>query len=138
MKHICKNLALFIIGGAIYYLVEVLWRGYSHISMFVVGGICFLLIGLINEYFTFQMPLWKQQIIAAAIVTGIEFIAGLMLNVWLKMDVWDYSNLPYNLLGQISLQYSIIWVILALPAIILDDWLRWKLFNEEKPHYKLI
>lgn len=138
MKQLSKNMFLFAIGGLLYYLIEILWRGYSHFSMFVVGGICFMLIGLINEHFTFQMQLWKQQLIATAIVTAIEFIAGLILNVWMQLNIWDYSNLPFNILGQISLQYGILWFLLSLPDIISDDWLRWWLFGEEKPHYKLI
>ncbi|MGB4440459.1 MAG: hypothetical protein WBJ13_14835 [Sedimentibacter sp.] len=137
MKRLSKNLGLLAIGGLLYYLVEMLWRGYSHISMFVVGGICFILIGLINEHLSFQTPLWKQQLIAAVFVAGIEFIAGVILNVWLHLNIWDYSILPFDLLGQISLQYSILWFLLSLPAIVLDDWLRWWLFGEEKPHYKL-
>lgn len=138
MKQFSKNLGLFSIGGLLYYLIEILWRGYSHISMFVVGGICFALIGLINEYFTFQMRIWKQQLIATAIVTVIEFNAGLILNVWLQLNIWDYSELAFNLFGQVCLQYSILWYLLSLPAIVLDDWLRYWLFDEEKPHYKLI
>lgn len=107
-------------------------------SMFIVGGICFVLIGLINEYLSFDTPLWKQQLIAAVIVTLIEFFSGLILNVWLHMNIWDYSSLPFNLLGQICLEYSLMWILLSLPAILLDDWLRWWLFGEEKPHYKIV
>lgn len=138
MKLLSKNLGLFAIGGLIYYLIEIMWRGYSHISMFILGGICFVLIGLINEYLSFKTPLWKQQLIATAIVTGIEFITGLILNVWLQLGIWDYSNLPFNLFGQICLQYSILWFLLSLLAIVLDDWLRYWLFDEEKPHYKIM
>lgn len=138
MKQLSKNIGLFAIGGLLYYLIEIFWRGYSHLSMFVVGGICFMLIGLINEYLSFETPLWKQQLIAAVIVTGIELTAGLILNVWLQLNIWDYSSLSFNLLGQISLQYSILWSLLSLPAIVLDDWLRWWLFDEEKPHYRFI
>lgn len=137
MKQLSKNLGLFAVGGLIYYLIEIMWRGYSHMSMFVLGGICFILIGLINEYLSFDTTLWKQQLIATVIVTAIELVAGVMLNVWLKLNIWDYSNLQYNLLGQISLQYSVIWFLLSLPAIVLDDWLRWWLFGEEKPYYKI-
>ncbi|HCX63437.1 MAG TPA: hypothetical protein DHU59_13505 [Clostridiales bacterium] len=136
MRQISKNMFLFTVGGLLYYLIEVVWRGYSHISMFALGGICFVLIGLINEYLSWETPLWKQMLIAAVIVTGMELIAGLILNVWLQLNIWDYSNLPFNLWGQISLQYSVIWFLLSLPAIILDDLLRWQLFGEEKPHYK--
>nr|WP_312578327.1 hypothetical protein [Sedimentibacter sp.] len=138
MKQLSKNIFLFAIGGLLYYLTEILWRGYSHISMFILGGICFVLIGLINELFTFQMPLWKQQLIAAVIITGIEFITGLILNVWLQLNIWDYSGLRFNLFGQISFKYSAIWFLISLLAILLDDWLRYWLFKEEKPHYKLI
>lgn len=138
VKQLSKNFCLFIFGGLLYYLIEILWRRHSHISMFVLGGICFILIGLINEYLSFKTALWKQQLIAAVIVTFIEFVSGLILNVWLELSIWNYSNLPFNLLGQICLEYSILWYLLSIPAIMLDDWLRWKLFGEEKPYYKMI
>ena len=32
---------LFFIGGALYGLIEILWRGYTHPSMPVLGGLCF-------------------------------------------------------------------------------------------------
>jgi len=138
LKQLSKSLALFAAGGLLYYVLEILWRGYSHMSMFVLGGICFVLIGLINELYTWDMALWKQMMVAALLVTLAELIAGLVLNVWLKMNIWDYSSLPYNLLGQISVQYSIRWFFLSLLAIVLDDFLRWWLFNEEKPRYRII
>lgn len=137
MKQLSKNLFLFAVGGLLYYLIEILWRGYSHISMFILGGICFVLIGLINEFYDWNMPLWKQMLIASLVVTVAEFVAGAILNIWLGLDIWDYSNSRFNLLGQISLGYSILWFFLSLPALFLDDWLRWKLFEEEKPRYKL-
>jgi len=132
-----KYYTLLIIGGLIYYGIELLWRGYSHWSMVIVGGICFILIGLINHFFTFTMPLWKQCGIAALIVLVVEFISGCILNIWLNLNVWDYSQSPFNVLGQICLPYAIIWFFLSSVAIILDDVLRWKLFGEETPHYTL-
>ena len=137
MKQLSKGLFLFAVGGLLYYLIEILWRGYSHISMFILGGICFVLIGLVNEFYDWNMSLWKQMLIASLVVTVAEFVAGAILNIWLGLDIWDYSNLRFNLLGQISLGYSILWFFLSLPALFLDDWLRWKLFEEEKPRYKL-
>jgi uncharacterized membrane protein len=135
---IFKFLLLFLTGGNLYYLIEILWRGYSHFTMFILGGICFIFIGLINEKFTFNMPLVKQQLISALIITILEFLAGMILNIGLGLNIWDYSNLKYNLFGQISLQYSILWFLLSLPAIMLDDYLRYWLFGEEKPHYKIL
>lgn len=132
-----KPIILFLIGGVAYYLIEILWRGYSHLSMFILGGICFLCIGLINESFTFEMPLWRQQLISTALVTTLEFNFGLVLNIIFKLNIWDYSHLPFNILGQICLPFTIAWFFLSLVAIILDDYLRYWLFNEEKPHYVL-
>ena len=106
--------------------------------MLIVGGICFVLIGLINELFTWEMPLWLQCVISSVMVTVVEYISGLILNVWLGLGIWDYSKLPYNLHGQICLYYSIVWLVLSVVAIILDDYLRYWLFGEDKPKYRLI
>jgi uncharacterized membrane protein len=138
LKQLSKGLFLFAVGGLLYYLIEILWRGYSHFSMFVLGGLCFILVGKINVYLEWNMFLWKQQIVAMIIITIAEFLAGLIVNVWLKLDVWNYSHLPFNFLGQICLYYSVLWFWLSAIAIVLDDWLRWKLFNEEKPYYKFM
>lgn len=133
-----KELVLFLVGGITYFMIEILWRGYSHLSMFILGGICFVLIGLINEYYSWELPLWNQMLFATIIITTLEFIFGVILNILLGLSIWDYSNLRFNLLGQISLQYSVLWFFLSLPAIVLDDWLRYWLFEEERPHYKIV
>ena len=105
-KQLAKYLYLFLFGGLAYYLIEVLWRGYSHMAMAVVGGLCFVLIGLINEGILCRgMPLVLQMTIAAGIVVVIELIAGLILNVWLGLGIWDYSKLPLNLWGQVCPQF---------------------------------
>ena len=132
-----KHLSLFLIGSILYYNLELIYRGYSHFSMFLLGGTCFVLIGLINEYFSWKMPLWKQQLVATTIITTLEFITGYIVNIKLGWNIWDYSNLRFNLRGQISLQYSILWFFLSAIAIILDDYLRYWYFGESKPRYKL-
>ncbi|WP_432408646.1 putative ABC transporter permease [Wukongibacter sp. M2B1] len=138
MNKVIKHLALFFIMGIIYYSIEVLWRGYSHIAMFFVGGLCGVLIGNINEYFTWETPLFKQQFIATIVILVIEFISGCILNIWLRLGIWDYSQMPFNLYGQICLVYAILWYFLSLVCIVIDDILRWKLFGEEKPRYRLL
>ena len=132
-----KHFILFMIGAFLYLFIEILYRGHTHWTMGVVGGVCFVLIGLINEVFTWNTPLWLQSIIGATIVTVLEFISGLILNIWLGLGIWDYSRMPFNLLGQICLPFSVIWIGLSVLAIVLDDYLRFYLFKEEKPHYKL-
>nr|DAZ22967.1 MAG TPA: Putative ABC-transporter type IV [Caudoviricetes sp.] len=137
-RHVLKEVILAIIGGLIYILIELIWRGHTHISMFILGGICFVAIGLINELFSWELGLVWQSVIGAVIVTVLEFITGLIVNIWLGLGVWDYSNMPFNLLGQICLPFAFAWIALSAIAIVLDDYLRFWIFGEEKPRYKLI
>ena len=129
---------LFFVGATIYVVIEKLYRGYSHWTMFLLGGICFIPLGLINEVLPWDMPLLLQMFIGGMIITVLEFITGCIVNLWLGWNVWDYSELPFNLWGQISLFSSIVWVGLSLVGIVLDDFIRWKFFDEEKPHYRWI
>ena len=140
MKHskIKKYEFLFFVGATIYVIIEKLYRGYSHWTMFLLGGICFIALGLINEVMPWDMPLLLQMFIGGAIITVLELITGCVVNLWFGWNVWDYSELPFNLWGQISLFSSIVWVGLSLVGIVLDDYIRWKFFGEEKPHYRWI
>lgn len=136
MKTFAKYIFLFLIGGMAYYLLEILWRGRSHWTMIFVGGICFLLCGLLNEVFTWEMPLWMQMLICSISITGVEFVAGCVLNLWLHLGIWNYENMPCNVLGQVCLPFTILWFFVSLIAIVLDDWLRYRFFGEERPRYK--
>lgn len=116
-------------------MIELIARGRSHWSMALLGGTCFLLIGLINEKLLRNLGLFWQMLLGGGIITVLELITGLLVNVRMGWDVWDYSNLPFNLWGQICLPYSLLWVVVSLGAILLDDWLRRKLFGERKRKY---
>ncbi len=138
MRQYLKCLLLCGIGGLLYIGLEFVWRGYSHWTMFVLGGICFVLIGAVNEVIPWCMQLWKQIFIGVLIITGSEFLVGCIVNLWLGWNVWDYSGLPGNILGQICILYILLWLPVALAAIVLDDWLRYWMFGEERPYYCLI
>lgn len=135
MKAVVRPLVLFCFGGSIYVMIEIAWRGHTHWTMAVVGGLCFVLIGAINEVFTFEMPLLLQMAVGALMITLVEFCAGCILNLWLNLGIWDYSRMPFNIAGQICLPFSVGWFFLSAAGIILDDYLRYWLFAEEKPHY---
>ena len=136
-RRINKYLVLMDVGGLLYVLMEWCWRGWSHWTMFLLGGICFICLGLINEVLPWTMPLWMQAVIGAAIITVLEFATGCIVNIWLGWSVWDYSNMPGNVLGQICPQFTAVWTMVSLAGIILDDWLRYWWFGEARPHYKL-
>lgn len=132
-----KYTFLFLVGGFAYGGMEIISRGYSHISMFIAGGICFILIGLLNEIYPWNMSIISQMVISAIIITMVELSVGLVVNIWLKLDVWDYSDQPYNFMGQVCLLYTNLWFLLSLLAIVLDDYLRYLVLGEEKPRYHL-
>lgn len=133
-----KYITLAAAGGLLYLLIELAWRGRSHWTMFLLGGLCFLALGLINEILPWETPLWKQMLIGACIITVLEFFTGCIVNLWLGWEVWDYSAMPGNLLGQICPQYFVLWLPVSLAGIILDDWLRYWWWGEERPRYKFV
>lgn len=132
-----KTIFLFYIGFATYITIEVLYRSRSHWSMGILGGVCFLIIGRLNDHCAWSLDLVWQMLISASIITALELLTGLVVNLGLGLNVWNYSNMRFNFLGQISLIYSLLWIPISLLAIILDDWLRFYLFDEAKPHYVL-
>ena len=133
---VIKNLLLIAIGGLVYCMIEMLFRGYTHWSMGIIGGLSFLFCGLVNEYFSMDLLVWKQMLICSVLITIIEFVSGCILNLYLRLNIWDYSNVPLNVCGQICLPFSFLWFLLSLPAIVLDDYLRYWYFGEEKPWYR--
>lgn len=132
-----KQIFLFCFGGIMYNLIEILYRDYTHWSMFILGGICFISIGLLNEIFPWELSLWYQILIGAIIITVLEFMTGCIVNLWLGWNVWDYSNMPGNILGQVCPQFFLLWIPISLSAIIVDDCIRYWKFKEEKPHYNI-
>lgn len=129
-----KYLFLFLFGGFAYFYIEILFRGYSHFSMILCGGLAFILCGLLNESSLFDLSLPAQMLLSTGIITMLELITGCIVNRIFHWNVWDYSSLPYNFLGQICLVYSLIWLILSPVCILLDDLLRSFIFDE--PHKK--
>ena len=134
-NYLFKESFLFIVGGIVYYLIEILARGYSHWSMFLLGGLCFIIIGLLNEFYEWETPFHYQCLIGAVIITVLEFLTGLLVNLQLGWDIWDYSDEPFNFMGQICLSHSFYWIFLSGFAIIVDDTIRHVVFKEEKPRY---
>lgn len=135
MKQVGKYAFLFWFGGSFYVTLEVLWRERSHWTMLVLAGLVFIAVGLLNQIWGWETGLIKQVLVGTAIATISEFATGCVVNLWLGWNIWDYSDLKFNLFGQITPQFIALWVPIALLAIILDDTIRWRFFNEERPRY---
>ncbi len=103
-------------GAVGYGSIELLWRGHTHWSMMLAGGICFLSFASIGDKMRNSHPLYRC-IAGSFTVTVIELAFGLVFNVILKKGVWDYSRIPLNFMGQICLLYSVLWALLCIPCI---------------------
>ena len=112
MKLLRKSI-LFAAGGMGYVLLEFLWRGWSHISMFAAGGVCFLLLGRLEETEP-KLPAAVRPLAGAAIITMVELAAGLAVNR--DYAVWDYRDRPGNFCGQICPLFSVLWIGVAWAA----------------------
>lgn len=103
---------LFYLGGMCYSALELLWRGFTHWSMFLLGGLCFVLVGNLKRL---RLP-WLL-IEAALLITALELCCGLLVNR--NYRVWDYRHLPMNFRGQICLPFTLLWIPVSLIAMLL-------------------
>lgn len=102
-------------GAVLYSLIEVVFRGYTHWTMTVTGGITFLAIYLLYTRVPME-NIFLRSLAGCAIITLIEFGVGCIVNRWLGWQVWDYSAHYFNVLGQICPLFSAIWFALCIPA----------------------
>lgn len=138
LKKLMEYGFLFLLGGSIYYSLEMAFRGFSHWSMFVLGGLCMAFFAFQGSGTRWREALWKQIIRCTIFVTSCEFITGLIVNKWLRLAVWDYSNQPFHLFGQICLPFAVLFSGLCALGILVSGYLLHWLFGEEKPQYHLL
>ncbi len=117
---------VFLLGGTVYALVEILFRGFTHWTMFLAGGFIFYILYVIFNHIGKGHILLKC-ILGCAFITSAEYLAGGVLNIMLRMNVWDYSAKPLNLYGQICPAYSLYWFLLSLPASLFSRIIRKRL-----------
>jgi len=116
-----KKCAIFSLGGSAYVGLELLWRSRSHVSMFLAGGTCLLLIGKLNEVRP-RLPLPFRVLAGAGIITLVELGTGLLVNR--EYTVWDYRDQPGNFLGQVCPVFCLLWLPVSALALWLYDRLK--------------
>ena len=121
---IIRVLARIFLGGGLYCGIELLWRRRTHGSMFLLGGVCFVLLGKAGG-FCRGRGLLTRALLCGGMITALELLWGLAVNR--RYTVWDYRKMPLNFKGQICLPYSVAWMPLGLMAMWLykemDDWM---------------
>ena len=138
MEKLSKYIFLWAMGGCLYYSFELIFRGFSHWTMFVLGGSCFLFIYIQGKIVKWKDSVFIQVIRCIIFVTSMEFITGIIVNKWLDLNVWDYSRLPFQLFGQICLPFMIIFSGLCVLGILISSQLAHWFYKEEKPHYHIL
>ena len=132
MKRVFLELfAVFCVGAIAYGSVEVIERGYSHITMALLGGVSMVMIHLLNDDRRKGANTLLLLMISALFITACEFLAGEILNVCLGMHIWSYSGMAYNIDGVICPSYTACWLILSFAGMIVDDLMRSRLFREK-------
>ena len=114
MKKVSRSLltymSQFALGGLAYCGIEVVFRGYTHRSMLAAGGLCFVLLCLLARS---QIKLFPGALVGGLTVTAVELFAGMIVNLWMGLGVWDYSAQPLNLWGQVCLKFTLAWCLLS-------------------------
>lgn len=112
---------IFLTGSCAYPTLEMIWRGRTHYSMAIAGGVCLTLINRVCCDRLRGRSMALRCLAGSGIITGVELCTGLIVNDLLGFGVWDYSEVPMNILGQVCLPYSLLWFALTLPAMALCD-----------------
>ena len=126
-----RHLLRWLVGGLLYGLLEIAYRGHTHWTMVLLAALLCIPLDLANEVMPWRLPLALQGVIGGLTITAAELLAGLVLNCWLGLEIWDYSGLWGNLWG-------LVWCVLAIPVIVIFDWWDYFFGCGERPRYRLI
>ena len=88
-----RKTILFLTGGCGYVGVEYLWRGWSHGSMFLAGGSCFLLLGAASKRLRHRSPV-VRAIAGSTIITAVE-----LTQLFTLLGSCDIDDLILNVVG---------------------------------------
>lgn len=138
------SILLWIWVGAIYFFGEVIWKtsqGRAEMiswTMFLLAIILAIPLERFGAELPWKMSLLLQALICSVAITAAEFVAGCVFNLWLNLHIWDYSNLPGNILGQVCPQFMVLWFILSIVGIVMLDWMRYSVEGGERPRYQLL
>lgn len=123
MSRLKEHTIIFLLGGVIYSAVEVIFRGYTHWSMTLTAGLSLL---IMYRHFDShpEEGILTRCLFGMVTITTLEFIAGCIFNIALNYDVWDYSDMYLNFMGQICPTFCAAWFLISLPAAIICEYVR--------------
>ena len=131
LKKIKEYSFIYFLGAVLYSGIEIAFRGFTHWTMALTGGLAYLLI-YISSFRIKAKGLFVRCLSGCGIITALEFIVGCIVNRKLHMNVWDYSQRPGHILGQICPLFCVIWFLLNIPAVLLSFFIKNRLFSSDK------
>lgn len=142
LKHIIRKIILFFLCGSIYYGIELMYRGWSHSSMFILAGILGVLcIDTPNNIFGYDLDYSIQVLISTILCTFGEGITGLIVNVKMGLNVWNYNGIPFTFFwGQCNLYYACAWALIigCFGIFFCDAYWYYICKDNEQPYYKFL
>lgn len=148
--NITYKILLFLIMGIFYLGIEVIVRiiegsligtngwtalsavGWSSGWMILIGGLCGIFVGMINENRKFwEVPMIFQAFVGVTVTLAIELLSGIIFNLVLNLNIWDYRDLKFHFLGQICLQNAILFFLFMPFVIWFDDLLRCGIYKNK-------
>ena len=119
----------FLLGYFCYSLVEIVLRGYTHWTMCLTGGFVMAILYTVNSRRT--MTLMRSCALGSLFITATELTVGIFDNIIMHWNVWDYSDMPFNFLGQICIPFSAFWFLLCIPARLICRLINRRLGNKK-------
>lgn len=141
MKKFIGKLGLFLSCGFIYCMIEILFRGWSHWSMFVLTGFLGVFcVDSINNTLSFDCDYIVQILISTILCTIGEGISGIILNIWLQLNVWDYSKITFGtfFFGQCNVLFCFAWMLIISIIIFYCDAYNYYILKIEPCPYYVI
>ena len=141
MKKFMGKLGLFLSCGFIYCMIEILFRGWSHWSMFILTGFLGVFcVDSINNTLSFDCDYIVQILISTILCTIGEGISGIILNIWLQLNVWDYSKMTFGtfFFGQCNVLFCFAWMLIISIIIFYCDAYNYYILKTEPCPYYII
>jgi uncharacterized membrane protein len=110
---------------------DITLKGYTSlwcIFIYGTGGLIVVAINAWDKYYKQKMII--QVLVGGLCLTMVEFCFGMIFNVWLGFDLWDYSHYAVNLYGQVELYHTLCWFGFMPFFIWLIDMVGWALYRE--------
>lgn len=128
MKYLIICSLIFILGGTLGYLIELIFRRIVHkkwvnpgfltgpcLPLYGVGTLCLFLISSL-DYSFISSPVWRAVFVIAIItaaMTLVEYITGLIFIKGMNIKLWNYSDRWGNIQGIICPLFTLFWGIIG-------------------------